>query len=622
MSLVLKKKKAAYSDGGEGFLRWATENVLRFDRAYRAWVPFEPTHMQEETFKECLKMENGLFHYTTIVFCRPRGEFKSYDVCLIALWKFLNFPREKIILGANSKQQVDFVHFGVIKDTILNSPKLLETVGEENVLEKGVFIREQRSGKSKVINSKDIISSIVPVSASNGIFSNLTCCTFSELWKMKDEKFFTELSSSARSTPNALTLIDSTVAPKGHILRRMFDTYTEKKDPLLFFQHYEDTYFNPYTTEAQLNSFKTRFLPSDFNKFFRNRWEDAGTGTFTEKQIVAMSILGFDDQFQKPEEIMASVNEQFKVYSDITTSERARLGVARFSVPHKLSINSVYSLQGGVEELNKLQRITGIKEWILTMGLDRAQPGSVEANRTFVSTILKGKIPNEPDEKKAWMYFLFRLLWVPSSDIREILGEIEFVCEHLGVPDNVALESYLAADVKVILDEKEIPNELVHPNYNHQLEAFTMAYQVFEGGYFKTPIVPYYRNYGTDDLINHIPPDGVNDVFREEVLIFEHDFEARAFGSPYKLKRKLKKSNFENDEATSSYVDRVLDDTVFGVSWGVWAGRFLWQGSERFGISDESFGQLYRLDLLTNNFGLVRGNQPQQEVNMWASSGR
>jgi hypothetical protein len=613
--LVLKKKKVAYTDGGEGFLQWARDKVKRFDRACNGWVPFEPTRMQEQTFRECLKMENGLFKYQTIVFCRPRGEFKSYDVCLIVLWRFCNFPREKIILGANSKEQVNYVHFQVIKDTILNSPEILEMVGEENVLEKSIYIREQRTGKQKVINAKDIISSIIPVGATNGIFSNLTICTFSELWKMKDEKFFTELSSSARSTPNALTLIDSTVAPKGHILRRMFDTYVEKKDDLLFFQHYEDTYYNPYTTDAQLNSFRQRFLPSEFNKFFRNRWEDAGSGTFNEKHIAAMAILGAEDTFQKPQEVMALVNEKYKEFIDMTTSERAKMGITSFDVPHKLSINKVYHMQGGMPELLELQRVTGIKEWILTMGLDRAQPGSQEANRTFVSTILKGKIPNEPDEKRAWMYFMLRLLWVESSDIREILGEIEYVCENLGIPDNIALESYMAADVKVILDEREIPNELVHPNYNHQLEAFTMMYQILENGYFKCPMVPYYRNRGTDQLVRGQAPDGVPDMYQEELLIFEHDFDARAFGSPYKLKRKVKKSA-ENEESGSSYVDRVLDDSVFGGSWGVWASRFIWVGSERFGIVDESFGQLFRMDTLTNTFGLVSLNQ--NEDGIWA----
>lgn len=606
MPILKPRKQIGYRDGGEGFLRWAIDNVKRFDRAYNAWIPFEPTSMQEETFKECLQMgDDGLFKYQTIVFCRPRGEFKSYDVCLIVMWRFFNFPRERVILGANSRNQVNFVHYGVIKDTILNSPNLLDMVGEDNVLDAGVYIREQRSGKQKVINAKDVISSIVPVSATNGIYSNLTCCTFSELWRMKDEKFFTELSSSARSTPNAMTLVDSTVAPKGHILRRMFDTYVEKKDPLLFFQHYEDVYYNPYTTEAQLNSFKHRFLPSEYNKFFRNRWEDAGSGTFTEKQISALSILGIEDEFQKPREIMPVVNELYRGYADMTTSERANKGITRFTVPHKSSIDSVYSLQGTMDDLMKLQKITKIKEWILTMGLDRAQPGSQEANRTFVSTILKGKIPNEPDEKQAWMYFFFRLLWVESSDIREILGEIEFVCDNLGIPDNMALESYMAADVKVILDEREIPNELVHPNYNHQLEAFTMLYQVMEGGFFKCPIIPYYRSMGTDQLVHGYPPDFVQDVFREEALIFEHDFENRAFGSPYKLKKKLKKAT-ENEESGSSYLDRVLDDTIFAGAWGIWAGRLLWQGSERFGLQDNNFGQLYRLNPVTEQYGLVK----------------
>ena len=80
------------------------------------------------------EMEDGRFKYRQIVFCWPRGEGKSFVTCLIQSWKFFCWPRQQIMLGANSKDQVKFVHYDIMKDLILNSPKLVDMIsGKKNV---------------------------------------------------------------------------------------------------------------------------------------------------------------------------------------------------------------------------------------------------------------------------------------------------------------------------------------------------------------------------------------------------------------------------------------------------------------------------------------------------------
>jgi hypothetical protein len=299
MNLTASKLRD-YQQGGEGFLLWASENLHIFDRPNRRWKPFEPWEIQVQTAKDALQIEeDGRFKYRFVVFCWPRGESKSFMVCAITIWRFCCFPRERILLGANSRDQVEFVHFNVIKEHILNSPELREFVGEDNVMEKGIVLkREKERGprSQKDVFSKDVIS---PISTAHGIMSNITVCTFSEMHKMKNETFYTELAGSIRAIRNGMALVDSTVAPKGHILERMFRTSQRDEDPLLYFSHYEDKHYNPDMTEAELLSYSKQLLPSEFNRHFRNRWEDASYGMFTKVQIEALDILGYGEKLEK-----------------------------------------------------------------------------------------------------------------------------------------------------------------------------------------------------------------------------------------------------------------------------------------------------------------------------------
>jgi len=299
---LTRAKLRDYRHGGDGLMLWATENVNTFDRSTRSWRPIEFWGKQVEWLKEALTLKNDRFDeeefkHRFIVFCHPRGDAKSFLVVLICIWRFCVFPRERIILGANTKEQVTFVHYDVIVEHILNSPILTEYVGENNVMKQGTVLRRDKRGKVKDIASKDVISLIAPISTAQAIRSNITACSFSEMWKMKDETFYTELSGSIRAVKNGMALIDSVVAPKGHILYRLYKTSLNppghpEHDPLLYFSYYSDEHYNPTMTQEELASYRRQFLPSEYNRHFRNRWADAAYGMFTRNQISCMDIVG------------------------------------------------------------------------------------------------------------------------------------------------------------------------------------------------------------------------------------------------------------------------------------------------------------------------------------------
>ena len=288
-----------YKDGPEGFIKWCNDFVYipiyPEGSDIAVWTPMcelsdVPNPKTGKSYKSiweeqqweirrCLRMLNGRFLYRLIVFCWMRGEGKSFIACLVQLWKFMNWPRQMIVLGANSKEQTKFVHFDIIRDIILNSPKILAQVGKRNIQEKEIRIRDE---------SDNIGSIIRPISSFSGIVSNITGYTFSEIFDMKNPKFFTQLDGSIRNIPNALGVIDSTVSTKDHILYNLFSSFAEQKTKTLYFSYrcsnkgVADDFWNPNMNQQDLDDYKVKFLPADFDRYFRNIWGKGGENAFTE----------------------------------------------------------------------------------------------------------------------------------------------------------------------------------------------------------------------------------------------------------------------------------------------------------------------------------------------------
>ena len=334
------------------------------------------TDFQKDTFRECLVMKknekgNNQFKHRIVSFCRPRGDFKTYDVMLIFLWRFFCFFSETIVLGSNSKEQVRFIHFDLARDTILNSPKLLDIIEHENVKEKGIYLVEKgmsRVGKNKIINQ------IIPISAFTGLLSNITCAAFSEIRDMKDEKFYTQLSGSIRTVFNAMILIDSTVSSKEHIFARLYKQ--SFNDPIIFFQYYADKHYNPNMTEAELDHYKKLFTPYEYNMYFRNRWEDAEPALFSPVAVKEMGIMGMNGQYLNHAETQTAikkiilleelVDREIQQKRDISEILKEIEKIEQSFIP----IDTVYKIPATFDDLNKLKDIVK-SDFIITIGLDR-----------------------------------------------------------------------------------------------------------------------------------------------------------------------------------------------------------------------------------------------------------
>jgi hypothetical protein len=202
-----------YREGADGLIEWAEKNVCvpiypeGEDLAVWCLIGHLPTEKnpitgrsyrdmweaQKVVLRKALVMDNGRFRHRLIIFCWPRGDGKSLLVCITMLWKFFCWTRQQIMLGANSRDQVKFVHYDIMRDIIINSPRLLARInGKRNIQEKEIRLKDDAGNVRSLIRS---------ISSFSGIVSNITGFTFSEIFDMKNPKFYTQLYGSIRNMP-------------------------------------------------------------------------------------------------------------------------------------------------------------------------------------------------------------------------------------------------------------------------------------------------------------------------------------------------------------------------------------------------------------------------------------
>lgn len=585
-----------YKDGPEGFIKWCEENVsipiYPEGSDISVWVPINELprtpspktgrsywdfwENQKRVARNCLRMKDNRFIYRLIILCWMRGEGKSLFACLIQLWKFFNWTRQQIVLGANSKEQITFVHYDIMKDIILNSPPLLGILGKKNIQEKQIRLKDEQDNTTSVIRA---------ISSFSGIVSNITGYTFSEIFDMKNPKFFTQLDGSIRNIPNALGVIDSTVSTKTHILYSLFSSFVKKEVHDLYFSYrysknadYRD-YWNPEMDQKQLDSYKGKFLLADFERYFKNTWGSVSDKIFTEEMIDSMLYVGCNNRIGNFEEVknLLSQRKKYKDQLEMLKMEKNdnldgddmwlsnKTEIAKID-SKLISVENHYKLTDGftttmatMSDLDKLGEIFDT-DWAILAGIDRADPmkESKLGARTIFTCVAKG-LPGSRtnfrpyDEQGAAPIYLYVLLHLASieshstEDIKDVLA----LChdEYDGI-DTFCGERWGAWDINSICEEIGIKFEIIFPVYAKQKAAFSELYLSVQKGRFKSPIV-------------YVLGSKENDILREEMAIFYHDPDKHWFGSP---------------EKNEKY--GVQDDAVFSLAWCIYGGRDL--GIEAF----------------------------------------
>ncbi len=580
-----------YRQGGQGFCDWVEKNVSipiypegediavwtmirdlpedlnpETNRAYNyIW------EKQKEVCMEALEMKDGRFKYRLIVLCWPRGEGKSLLVVLIQLWKFFNWPRQQIVLGANSKDQTKFVHYDMMRDIILNSPNLIATVGRNNVQDKEIRLKDADG---------TIRSIIKPVSTASGIVSNITGYTFSEMFDMRNPKFFTQLDGSIRNIPNALGLIDSTVSEKTHILWDLYENFVNGKTKTLYFsyrcseQGLQEDYWNPFMSTTQLEDYRAKFLEADFARYFMNVWSAGSSQVFSKNMIDEIGCLGVDGRTLNHFDV-EMVQEKIDVYSarnkkmiEKKLEEGAMEQIALMDVQRGrfTPVSSIYKLEDAYNniQLASPQALSQLgdmlnTDWAILAGVDLADPLATRKKANSVMVMLAKGLPNskvdpslmvldEPEMVKAkFVYFItgFHVLEsnTPINDIRKQLDIAMILYDGI---EMVCGERYGLWDLATWTEENDVPFSPIYPNYERQRAAFNHLYSTMYMGLLKSPPVSAMGIKGAQDLL------------REELSIFDHNTNQRWFGSPEKQEKY-----------------GVQDDSVYALGWGMYGGREL-----------------------------------------------
>lgn len=614
---VEKKEPKNYRDGGEGFIKWAEDyiyvSIYPKGSDVSVWIPLKDLpedidpvtgksyrqmwEAQKDICREALRMENGKFVYRLIVFCWMRGEGKSLLACFIQLWKFFNWPKQQIMLGANSKDQVKFVHFDIMRDLIINSPPLLRMVGgKKNIQEKEIRL------KDKLGNVRSIIRSI---SSFSGIVSNITGYTFSEIFDMKNPKFFVQLDGSIRNIPNALGVIDSTVSTKNHILYKLFSGYRSGKLKTVFFSYrfsrngVQADYWNPNMSDEQLGDYKTKFPLGEFERYFLNQWSAGRVQVFSDETVEETYYIGCNKtmfahkilarKLARKKECLENIKRQKEwekksgLYDGVRrvaygVSDMA--GIIEKEMQDVIPVKQYYTLEDNwgstriaqIEELNKLGDVLETN-WSILAGTDFADPMAIHTSaRTILTVIAKGLpgsrlnpfLTSVSELEPKYVYFLLCFFNAPNHDVNSIKEMLRKCKSEYGGIDIFCSERYGAWDMPSWCEDNDIAIELVHPNYDRQRDAFKEFFTVMDEGRFKAPPVPVAGKTGQD-------------VLREELSIFDHREKMPGspgwFGSPEKGEK-----------------NGIQDDSVYAIAWTIYGGRNLGVMDFRKRTGDMDFG--------------------------------
>ena len=584
-----------YQQGAEGFIAFVEENV-RFSVPQRnspipKWIypcnlPDEPDPVTGKSFKqmweaqkaemrEALKMQNNRFVYRLIVFCWPRGEGKSFMVCLVQLWKYFCFPRQLIVFGALSKEQTRFVHYDMIQTVILNSPKLVNVLGKVNIQSKGTYLKNSKG---------EVTSSFQPISSFSGIVSNITGYTFSEMFDMKDPKFFVQLDGSVRNIINALGTIDSTVSTKEHVLYRLYVGSRDGHDRLTYFSYRSapnatpDEYWHPFMDKDQLDSYRRKFPPADFDRYFRNTWELESGKLFTTPVVKSIFYFGYKDQSKiiriddgtvqhlqkdiqeceirmdnldkrknkKSRRRKAGQKEEIKMQmlEKITHIRKKLIPMNDFYKLFSVAMPKMMTLS----ELNRLSDVYDTN-WSIHAGLDRSDPLAKDPNaRTIVTAVAKGLTGSRNNNKvqievPSYLYVLVHLAHIESSSLEDIKRELKEVHLEFDGIDTFCSERWGAWDLAPWCEENEIKFEAVFPSYTLQKKAFNELFIVINNSRFKSANIL-------------VPGSKEENILEEELKMFDYHPEGKWYGSPQKKENR-----------------GVQDDAVFSLAWGMYGGR-------------------------------------------------
>lgn len=543
------RRLSGYRDGAEGMIAWTEANVkfkvsvteddIPVDRwVYAKDLPDERDEYgrsyavmwerAKDELRIMLEMKKGVYVRNLNVLCWPRGEGKSFIVCLVALHRLFTFQYSKIFLLGSSKDQSENSLLDEIKKIIKNSPKLFaETNGEKGLQAEKIILKKS-------------VNYMKQLSTHSTLVSNASMVIHTEAFEMENEKIFEDWYSSLRNTVNSMGLIDSTVSRPGHWLHGIWEGYKKKPDGRTYFSYrYSKNadpadYWHPINTEIQLESYARTMSISGFAKRFKNLWETFELNIFKPYAIRAMEFIGTAGTVHiNPEERHPDILKQIET-SELQEVSRIIPGrmVDRVSsggggFEELVRVDSIYSLGEHMKNQNPddnivtgskimtsadIKRLTAEFEthWALLYGTDMADAvvpdDRINARSTFVA-LLKG-LPGSLNMSKfqksetdiKYLYFLANVSIIKDNQPWTMAETARRVKNSLGHVDMMTGENHAITPVIAMCKNLGIPQIVVNQNRANQAIAMNEIITAVNTGRFKSPRVPVYGSRSSDIL--------------------------------------------------------------------------------------------------------------------------
>jgi hypothetical protein len=439
---------------------------------------------QGEVIREVTKkLPSGKFKYQTAAICIPKQNGKTFMASLILCWRFMTHFNVQGVVASNSKDQASSVVFDTFKSMIKYSPELLKIVGPENILDK-----EIRNPKTNSIIT--VLSSSKAAAWGYGI----DVAVVDEIHAAPDDEGIYNILASQAGPRDGQIILPSQVSSQLNILYHLYQVHEQKLDPTLYFMYLRGLNPSPLVTERWLASRKAQLTPAQYALYHDNDW------VFSTRKLFDPDKLG-----------KAVINgEHYEI--PVSTGELKNW-------EHKLST-----------------------KFMIGGGLDRALPYSKHGDRTFWTTVAKGKTRGEE------YYAILNQEEIPNSSekfIKDAILEDHYKYRF----DKVAFEVYQSSDLFEWAQTEGIDAELVHPIDKVQVKSFTTLHQIVNNEQLAIPEgLPYEYDKGNRK-------NGKLPILVKELREFEHEMDGAV-------------PKFGHKPGTKYH-----DDSVYSLNWAIHALR-------------------------------------------------
>ncbi|MEQ8967334.1 MAG: hypothetical protein RID91_16090 [Azospirillaceae bacterium] len=341
-----------------------------------------------------------------LVISWPRRHGKTLMASALVMWRFLTIPASQTLLVSNSANQSIGTQFKQIR-LMVNHTRLLAGMKKQGAIEL------HASG----LRFPRMASELEALPANSGtiVGRRVTTGSLTEYHASHDFEILDALVGGTMAERTGLVIIDSTATARDHPLYALKEKAADPESGVAFCHRwyrdaadYEDRR-PPWITVKAIRSTEATVLPQVWRVQHLNHFASSDSSLF-------------------PDDVMERV------------------------------VEDDYPLD--------LPALTEGRPFVVTAGLDRAQPFAGHGDKTALACVLKVATDDEPE------YYVLDARHAPFSLARTIKNTLAEYHDRFGMA-KAAIEAFQATDIQEWASVQRWESELIHPSAPRQTTAFS-----------------------------------------------------------------------------------------------------------------------------------------------------